>query len=245
MAAGWMTVPEALARVPDFLRRRGKNSWRFDRRNRIWRSRFGFAQQRVQKNRQGDPDFDRVIIGEAPAMNAVAHGKDENGIVHMAVIVQDRPFVDDPVTLEPADPPITFGHIIMGFLEKVVGKKIAQAFESAQEGAVREAIQEAGVTGILNVRPMGWLNATPTFCATWVSLFEIEVDLKTVTSQIDSAELIHRADYITIKEFLRRLRENDGWVDGVCYRAGSPNGVVLIWLAYLLDRHPEVAAQLI
>jgi len=233
--AGWITPAAALEQDPEFFTKRGENAWQIDAKNRRIHSRFGFAEVRVQTKPDGTPDFDRAVYGEAPNINAVVYGVRDD-TYYVAVVIQARPFSDLPDGT-PADLPIKFGQpCVMGFLNKIVGQQLAAAFESADEAAIREALEEAGATGILSVEAMGFHNPNPTFCATWSTLLDIQVDLTTVTSRVDAAELIYKAEYLPVREVFRRIAI--GEFDGVSYRAATPNSAFMTWLA----RHPEALA---
>ena len=84
---------------------------------------------------------------------------------------------------------------------------------------------------------MGHHNPNPTFCATWSQLLEIQVDLDLVTSQVDSSELIYKAEYLPVSEVYRRIAL--GEFEGVNYRSATANNALMVWLA----RHPEALAQ--
>jgi len=234
---GWMSAQEALEFDPDFFVKRGENSWQMDTDNRRIHSRFGFAEVRVQRGKEGGPDFDRVVYGEAPNINAVVYGVDQDGVYYVGVVVQQRPFADNPDG-SPADVPIMFGQpCVMGFLNRIVGDKIAQAFESPEDGAVREALEEAGVRVVEEIVRAGHHSPNPTFCATWSSLVEIKVNLEKLRQPVDSKELIFAAEYLPVREVLRRIAE--GEVDGVNYRSATANDALLVWLA----RHPEALSS--
>ncbi len=222
----WITPAQAEERDPGFFERRGENGWTVDSENRRIGSRFGFAEVRVQIKGDGAPDFDRVVYGEAPNINAVVWGRHMDGMIRIAVTIQARPFSDNPDGT-PTDTPIVFGQpCVMGFLDKIVGK---DAFERGDDGAIREAQSEAGVGAVKNISEMGFHNPNPTFCATWSQLLEIEVDLDRITNNTDQAELIYRAEYLTIQEVCERIAEGER--DGVCYRSATANNAFFTWLA--------------
>lgn len=223
----WITALRAEELDPGFFAKRGDNSWAVDAENRRIHSRFGFAEVRVQTKQDGFPDFDRVVYGEAPNINAVVWGKDADGTIKVAVTVQARPFADQP-NGNPADTPIVFGQpCVMGFLKRIVGDKVAAAFERADDGAVREAIEEAGIGAIQEIREMDFHNPNPTFCATWSQLLEIKVDLTKVSEHTDLDELIYRAEYITVDELFSRIA--NGEHNGVNYRSATANDAFFVW----------------
>lgn len=237
--AGWITPQEALVRDPKFFRKRGKNAWKMDAKNRRIHSRFGFAEVRVQTKPDGTPDFDRVVYGEAPNINAVVWGIDSDGVYRVAVVIQLRPFADHPAGWNES---VTFGQpCVMGFLDRIVGRKLAEVFESSLTGATREALEEAGAREILSIKEMGGHNPNPTFCATWSELLDIQVDLAKVEERTDKDELIYKAEYMPVKKVLDLIGRGgllpaDG---GVSYRSATANDAFLVWLS----RHPEALAQ--
>lgn len=223
----WITARRAEELEPGFFAKRGENSWAVDAENRRIHSRFGFAEVRVQTKQDGSPDFDRVVYGEAPNVNAVVWGKDTDGTIKVAVTVQARPFAD-MTDGSPAETPIVFGQpCVMGFLNRIVGASAAAAFERADDGAVREAIEEAGIGAIQGIREMDFHNPNPTFCATWSHLLEIEVDLTKVSEHTDQEELIYRAEYISLEELFSRIA--NGEHNGVNYRSATANDAFLVW----------------
>lgn len=235
----WITPGRAEELVPGFFAARGENSWQVDANGRRISSRFGFAEVRVQTKPDGTPDFDRVVYGEAPNINAVIYGIGPYGTCHVAVTVQARPFADLP-TGEPAETPIVFGQpCVMGFRQAFGGFNMTKVFEASVGAAAREAIEEAGAEGVLRVIPLGHHNPNPTFVASWSELFEIEVDLTKVTGQTDRSELIYRAEYVPLGELLQRIAHGEH--NGVNYRSATANNALFVWLS----SHPELLAQLV
>lgn len=225
---GWISVQEALRMDPDFFKKRGENSWTSDPENIRISSNFGFAEDRVQLKDDGTLDFDRVVYGEAPNINAVVWGKDADGNIKVGVTIQARPFADNP-NGTPADPPLIFAQpCVMGFLQRIVGEPLASAFEKADQGALREAMEEAGVSTIKDIRYLGHHNPNPTFVATWSQLLEIEVDLQEVSEHTDRAELIYRAEYLSLEELFARI--GSGVHRGINYRSATANDAFLVWL---------------
>ncbi|OGC51806.1 hypothetical protein A2982_03245 [candidate division WWE3 bacterium RIFCSPLOWO2_01_FULL_39_13] len=230
----WVSPQEAERRLPGFFKERGENAWKLDVPSRRMYSRSGFAQVRVQTKPDGSPYFDHVVYGEAPGVNAVTWGVTEDGIYKVAVVVQARPFADTPDG-QPADPPIIFGQpAVMGSLKRVVGEEeTVEAFEKAEDCALREAVEEAGVGAIKAITLLGYHNPNPASCATWSELLDIEVDLTKVSEHTDKEELIFRAEYLPVREILRRI--GVGEHEGVNYRSATANSAFLVWLC----RHPE------
>ena len=121
----------------------------------------------------------------------------------------------------------------MGFLKRIVGEAVAEAFEKGEEGVLREAIEEAGVGAVKGVQLMGYHNPNPTFVATWSQLLGIEVDLTQVSEHTDRKELIFRAEYLPVREILRRI--GVGEHESVNYRSATANSAFLVWRC----SHPE------
>ena len=191
MPKGWVTLKEALELDPNF-----EPGWSLDPETGRWHHpMFGFAEQRVQLGPDGMPAFDRVVIGETPVVNCPLYYWDPESQQWMVGIVhQTRPFADEAYEV-PADPPITFAGMVMGFLEKLgnmLGKEALDAFESAEAGAVREALEEAGIHDVLNIEDLGYYWGNPTGpLVTPTSIIALEVDPTTRdTEASDASELI-------------------------------------------------------
>jgi 8-oxo-dGTP pyrophosphatase MutT (NUDIX family) len=226
---GWITAKEALRRDPEFFRRRGDASWSWNEITSTLGSKWGAHEVRVAVHPDGTPDFDRVIYSEAPGMCAVLYGRDRDGGYHIGIIEEARPFADN-LDGTPADPPLRFGQpAVMGVLDRIIGSGGASALESAEDGAVREAMEEAGITGVLGVRRLGYQNPNAAICATWDHLLEIEVDLDQVGTTTGREARIHQAHYLPVREVLHRIALGDH--DGVNYRAAVPGNAFLVWLA--------------
>lgn len=224
MSKSWITLVEAQAIKPDF-----QQGWILDPETGSYKSRFGFAEIRVQLKADGTPDFDRLVVGEAPNINAVVWAR-KNGTIYIGRTVQARPFADRHDG-QPADPAIIFVQpCVMGFnLLRVAGV----------ESALREAAEEAGTAdAIIAIEQMRFHNPNPTFCATWSELFEIEVDLDKVQDTTDASELIYKAEYVPLRQALEDIAR--GWDDGVSYRSATANDALFVWLA----RHPEFLAEI-
>lgn len=234
---GWITAEECEERFPGWLDARGENGWTLDVARRRSESRFGYSELRIQLKPDRTPDFDRVVGGEAPNVNAVAYFV-RDSVWYVGVTFQERPFADTAYGV-PADPPIKFAQPIMGFRTRIVGETAARLFESAEEGATREALEEAGVNDVISITSMGqqWGNPTGPL-VTPSDLLEIEVYPETInTNNLDRAELIYKCEYLPAGELVRRiaLREHEG----VNYRGSVPMNTFFVFFA----RHPEALAQ--
>ena len=235
MPKGWIDPQEALAIDPSFFVKRGENAWVVDEDGFGLHSRFGAARIRVQLKPDGTPDFDRVAYTEAPAINAVAWGVEEDGTIKVAVVNQARPFADN-VDGTPADPPKVFGQAaILGFLNKIIG----EGFESALEAGRRETGEESGASVVLSVKPMGHQISQPTLATSWGTLLDIQVDLSQLNQDVDRSELIYKAEYLPLWEIRQRVADEE--VEAVNYRPCVPNAALFVWLC----THPEAIPQLL
>jgi len=204
------------------------------------RSPFGSAGPRIVMGPDGKPVFDRVGIREAPNVNVVVYGIDENGKARFAVIRQPRPHSDLP---EPENrgkdghQPVVFGQIVMGFLEKLIGKDLIAKYESVQQGAVREASEEGGVSVVLDIEypKCPWHNPNPTFVETWSDVPFVKVDLSAIQKlKADRNEPIFSAEYVTFSELRRRVAEGKDET-GALYRMCTANSAWFIFFCC----HPE------
>ncbi len=191
------------------------------------RSPFGSVMTAVVLDKDGKPVFDRPIYREAPNVNIVAFGREKDGTVRVAVIRQPRPHADDPE--QPGvdgHAPVVFGQVPMGFLEKLIG-------ETPEDAARRETGEETGATTVKAVSQPNYPhhNPNPTFVATWSDLYFVEVDLERIEALRSTRnEPIYSAEYITVPELLRRVREGKDEQGGV-YRMCTSNSIWLIFFA--------------
>ncbi len=196
------------------------------------RGRHGAVHTAVVLHPDGTPNFDRPAYVENPNVNIVAWGRDKDGAVRVAVIRQPRPHADDPE--QPGvdgHKPVVFGQLPMGFMKKILG-------ESSEDAAKREAGEEAGATTVISItRPKyPWHNPNPTFVRTWSDLYFLQVDLERIESLRSTRdEPIYSAEYITVPELLRRIREGKD-EEGAVYRMCTANSLWMIFFA----THPEV-----
>ncbi len=206
---------------------------------RDWKasSPFGSVESAVVVDDAGEPLFDRPIYREAPNVNCVVWGRDKDGVAKFAVIRQPRPHADDPENPD-SKRAVVFGQIVMGFLEKLVGKDMINRYESVANGAAREAGEEAGAMVIKNIeRPAyPWHNPNPTFVATWSELVFVEVDLEAIEAiKPDRHEPIFSAEYVTAAELRQRIAEGRDSKDAV-YRMCTANSSWFIFFCC----HPEL-----
>lgn len=192
-------------------------------------SRFGDIKTAVVMKPDGTPGFDKPVVYEAPATNVVAWGRGKDG-VRVGVIRQPRPHADDPRNQWQNDhAPIVIGQLPMGYLDTLAGGK----FETPEEGAVREVGEETGATAVISIeRPnCPWHNPNPTFVASWTDLLFVEVDLDKVEAlKADHNEPIYSAEYISVPELLRRIRQGQD-EKGAYYRMATANSLWFIFFA--------------
>lgn len=201
----------------------------------------GSVGSRVLVDEEGAPTFDRPEYTETPNVNVVAWGRDHEGRCRMAVIRQPRPHADEPGP-ENRDrdghPPVMFGQIVMGFLDRVVGADMFERYEEVVRGATREASEEAGASLILSVElpSCPWQNPNPTFVATWSDLVFLEVDLARLQElKATRSEPIYSAEFIPVCELLQRIREGRDDA-GAYYRSCTANAA---WMTFFAT-HPEL-----
>ncbi len=199
---------------------------------------FGKVEYAVVSDENGNPLFDRPRYHEAPNVNCVVWGRGSNGKARFAVIRQPRPHSYDPENPGENHKDVVFGQIVMGFLEKLIGKDLVERYESVAAGAVREASEESGVTVVLNIeRPAyPWHNPNPTFVATWSDLVFVEVDLERIEElKSHRNEPIFSAEYITAEELRQRVADGKDEA-GAVYRMCTANSA---WFIFFCT-HPEL-----
>lgn len=206
------------------------------------RSRHGGIKTAVVMHPDGTPNFDRPIVYEAPATNVVAWGWRRRWLrkpeACVAVIRQPRPHADDPENQwTDGHTPIVFGQLPMGFREKLLGGK----FETAADGAVREVGEETGATAVIRVvtPKCPWHNPNPTFVGSWTDILFVEVDLDKVEKlKADRNEPIYSAEYVPVRELLRRIREGKD-DEGAVYRMCTANSLWFIFFATFPELWPR------
>ena len=107
----------------------------------VWEvtSPFGSVRNVIVPDDKGEPVFTRPEYREAPHVNCVVWGREKDGTAKFAVLRQPRPHADDPETPGNNHKPVVFGQVVMGFLDRIIGKDLIARYESAERGAVREA----------------------------------------------------------------------------------------------------------
>lgn len=222
-----MTATKRLKDVPGY-----KPGWTLTGEGGDWCviSRFGEVHTAVVLDTAGQPVFDRPAYREAPNVNIIAWGRRKRLFrkddVRVAVIRQPRPHADDPERPGNDHPPVVFGQIPMGFMEKILG-------ENGLDAAKRETGEETGATAVIRVTQpkYPWHNPNPTFVPTWSDLYFVEVDLDKVEAlKADRNEPIYSAEYISVRELLRRIREGKD-ERGAVYRMCTANSLWMIFFA--------------
>lgn len=200
---------------------------------------FGEVRTVVVMNDDGTPAFDRPDYREAPATNLVVYGIEDDGTVKIAALSQYRPHADDPFNQGvDGHKAVLIGQVPQGFLDKMGGGKL----ETPEEGGLREAGEEAGAQGFISVeRPkIPWQNNNPSHERGWIDVLFIKVDLKRIEAlRHDKKEPIYAANYVTVKELFRLIREGRG-EDGALFRACNSNSTWMIFFA----TYPEFLKQL-
>lgn len=206
-------------------------------RDTVWsvQCQYGSIQNRVVMKPDGSAGFDRPEYREAPNVNVVPFGIDDEGNCLVGVIRQARPHLDDPNNRDTNDhPPIIVGQVPMGFEETIFGK-----LEKPGEAAVREVGEEMGSsdTAVIKVITPShpYHTPCPSFVPTWSDVCFVQVDLKRLGElKGERQEAIYGAEYITTAELFARLRSGvDG--EGAFYRGCTSNSAWLMFFA----RFPE------
>lgn len=195
---------------------------------------LGSVESAVVVDSSGKPVYDRPAYREAPNVNIIAYGYNKDGKVRMAIICQPRPHADDPEQPGNGHPPVVFGQIPMGFLErKVLGEDSTPQQERGEDGAKRELEEETGTKVVKRLwRPAyPHMFPNPTFCATWSEVFFAEVDLERIEQlKEDRSEPIFSAEYISVPELLRRIRDGKD-AKGAVYRMGISLADLMLFFA--------------
>lgn len=197
-------------------------------------SRWGAVRSSVVTKPDGSPLYDRPRYDETPGVLVVAWGKDKKtGEIKVAMISQAHPHADNVFDTE-SDESMVFQQIPMGFLDKTIGKDQLEKFEPLEEGAKREAREEAGAAIVKNVSFPEYSNQynSPSFSGTSSFLAFIEVDLDRVDNlKIDREEQIFKAEYISLSKLMDNIKK--GKTENGYARLGISNSAVLIFLSHL------------
>ncbi|MBT4942301.1 MAG: NUDIX domain-containing protein [Candidatus Magasanikbacteria bacterium] len=197
-----------------------KTEWKIE-------SKFGSISNVVVCNAEGEPQFEKPEFRESPNVHVIAYGfrGDELSI---AVLHEGRPHADNPNDPK-AKEVITFGQTPMGYMDKIIGKNVV---ESTEDAGTRELTEEVGSVVIKKITKPDhpYHNPNPSFVATWSDIVFIEVDLETLgQNSPESSELIYKAEYVPVKELLRRIKVGEH--EGALYRSCTTNGSLMLFFA--------------
>jgi len=197
-------------------------------------SRFGRVTSEVVIGPNGQPQFDRPAYHEAPNVNVIAWGRDaRTGEVKIAIITEERPHADHPEKPD-SSVPLKFAQIPMGFMDKIIGSKgLLTKLEMGKTAAIREIEEETGASAVRGwTQPAcPWHNPSPSFVATWSSLYFVEVDLERVGEIKETqGEQIFKAEYLPVRELLARIREGQS-KDEAIFRACTSLSLLMIFFA--------------
>ena len=197
-------------------------------------SRFGKVESVVVTDENGNPVFDRPRYHEAPNVNVIVWGQDQDGNIKVALLTEERPHAQHPTDPNFSES-LKFQQIPMGFLNKLLGKEEAEHFESAKSGAIRETREETGASAVISITqpPFPFQNPNPTFVATWSELFIIQVDLNKIEQlKLERGEMIYKAEYVLYEELLRRIWEGQN-EEGALFRGCTSLSLLAIFFAGL------------
>lgn len=236
-----ITLEECEERFPTWWRNRVQKQRRFahlfSRKLRAFRSQFQTTQHLVAlrpnpETGEMEPDFDRVIVSEAPNVHVNAYSIDPDGTYWFGVTYNIRQFVE-------GQRPALCGEIPKGFtLDRVVGPEAANLID-AEEAAGLQIIHELGLPFVTPPRFLRQMRKGNTFDARSVStIYEAQVDRHAVATELDERRGILASEMIPMSEYGRRVREGTD-ADGISWDAGFD----LSTLQMFLMEHPEAARQ--
>jgi hypothetical protein len=245
---------EALKRRPDFFSESNKaNRWilrvvtpegkteEFVGADWEVSSRFGRITSEVVVDKKGDPQFDRPAVHETPCVNVVAWGRDlRTGEVKVALISEERPHVNHP-ELPDSTEPLRFAQIPMGFMDRILGKDGTRCLEWGVHAAGREVMEETGIQSVRGFTKPNcpYHNYSPSFMATWAAVVFVEVDLETIGRlQLDHHEVIYKAEYVSVRELLARIREGQD-AEGNIFRGSSSLSALMMFFAQYPEFWPK------
>jgi len=209
---GVLTLSELMEYDPEFLTRRKAIAPdlepMFDVDAGTVNSRFEDNVYLFEVDEEGTVLFGRLHKREKPAINAVLIDS-VRGIT--GINIQARRAAGG-----------LFAQPVMGFnLRKAIGKA-TDAFESDEAAAIREALEENGITVVRSITPLGVVMPNPTSFTSEVKVFVLDCDSKRLSSQLDFAEGIRSAVWMNFGALLLRMKK--GVHEGVRYDHGP-----LLW----------------
>lgn len=214
IAKGVLTRQEVEIYDPEFLTRRASQGAdlepTFDVEEGTVNSRFEDNILLYEVDDDGVVLFGRLHKREKPNINAI-------------LIDSERRLVGINIQLRRAAGGL-FAQPVMGFaLRRLMGASTA-AMEADKADAIREALEENGVTVIRNVESLGTMMPNQTSFTSETTLFLLDCDSSIVTDQLDFAEGIRNAIWVTPEELWSRIEAEV--FEGVRYNNGPLNWIM-------------------
>lgn len=252
-----ISVSEALRRKPDFLTSRNpEDNCTLTVRHPLTgqvevftgvdfqiRNRYVAVTSAVVTHPDGTPQYDRPKYDEVnPAIVAVAWGRDKDNTAKIALLSQARPHADDPYHASTED--IVFESVPMGFLDRIAGPEATSLLESAESGAVREIVEETGMSSVIKDIALPEIPATftnPSFSGIYGNVVFVEVDLETIEQhkgEKNHGEMIYNAQYVALSKVWEGLQT--GQTELGLTRNALSNANILMFMAWLQKAHPEI-----
>lgn len=235
----FITADECERRFPGWLASRGINGHTYDPERDGFFCRFQNTPRLVALAPDPDnpgrmiPSFDRVVVEEAPHIHTIGYDIDEEGNYWVGIVYQFRPFIEGQI------PPIC-GDIPMGFnLARVLGDGAQTVYETADDAAARELIEELGVP--LREKPVlirTMIDHTTYGSRTTTPVYKARVNRHLVTGKTDEKEALI-SEMIPLSEYGHRVSMGTD-EDGVLWGFGVSQGSMNL---FLLSEGPEAAAQ--
>lgn len=220
IAKGVLTKKEALEYDPDFINRRREAGEDLEPSFSIARgtinSRFEDNVYLIEVDDEGNLVYGRLYKREKPNVN-------------VALIDSARKLVGINIQMRKAAGGL-FAQPAMGFtLNRLTGTNQAETNEAA---AIRESLEENGVTVVRRIIPLGVVMPNQTSFISETTVFVIDCNSSRVSDQLDFAEGIRKATWIDLHELLARI--DAGTFEGVRY----DNGPLLWTTMKLIARFP-------
>ncbi len=223
---GVLTLPELLEYDPGFFARRIKEA--LDKGQTpdleaVWDPAAGTINSRFEDN---------IWLFDVSDVGIVTFGrlhKREKPNVNVALIDSERGLIGINIQMRKAAGGL-FAQPVMGFnLNRLTG---TNQVENNQAAAIREALEENGVTVVRSITSLGRVMVNQTSFSSDSTIFVIDADSTKVSDQLDFAEGIRSATWIGLEELFSRM--NLGTHEGVRY----DNGPLLWTTMKLLARFP-------
>jgi len=220
---------ELPSRHVDFLKGREKNCWLVATEepggevrihpigtNLIVWSRFGQSYLAIQMNPDGTPSHDRMIATEAPTIHGLPFFIDEDGQLHLLLLIQYRAAVNKRLLECPK-----------GFIKQN---------ESAEVALTREIGEETGLSaGADFVTNLGLAHSSPSFFLDAKYYGAYEAYGLIPPKQDGWKEGIVAALWMTVEEYFEQLRIGKGTWQGIDYfvQDGLTDTAIMRLLVYL------------